>query len=167
MAQPIWTLLPATMPMQVQRQWCWAAVAVSVARFYDPARVVNQCDLLNQRFGQTDCCQVGADPACDRASRLSHGLKLVGHLGPVEDRAEPFDAVRAEIVSGRPVGAGIRWRYRGGAHAVLIIGVSSTRRFRILDPNWVDVDGSDYSVSELRNVYEGEGSWFRTYYTRP
>jgi hypothetical protein len=61
---------------QQQAQWCWAAVAVSVASFYQPDSAWTQCGVAHAELRTTDCCTRSGP--CDRPWYLDRALQRVG-----------------------------------------------------------------------------------------
>lgn len=100
------------MEPQMQTEWCWAAVAVSVARFYQPTNTIEQCQVVNGELGRDDCCGGGVFTGCNIPYTLDTALGQVGHLSrPIERDPTPFQEVEAEIVNGRlrkPARAGLK-----------------------------------------------------------
>src|SRR5579864_1132867 len=70
-----------TIQQQVVDQWCWAAVAVSVALKYEPGtQWSQQCLLANALLNQGTCCDDPNSQACDQQARLEDALGRTGHL---------------------------------------------------------------------------------------
>lgn len=127
-AGPLGRELDLSCEKQKGDNWCWAAVAASVARFYDPQVELEQCELAN-RFLQTDqCCGPNADmEICDRPQRLDKVLGITGNLVEFfHDATKPeppisFETVRSEIDKGRVVCSRVSLSPRGG-HFQMITG---------------------------------------------
>jgi hypothetical protein len=167
---------PLTFTMQQQKQtnWCWAAVATSVADFLGNLNQWTQCKLSNQQLTQTTCCSDGANPnTCNKVSFLENSLLLVQHTSP----ATPLHAaaseadIKREIDAGRPIGVRIGWNNSGDqGHFVLVTGyVDSPTGFLIVvnDPEKPDgTPGSTYSYTEITQTgYLQKGTWSYTYFT--
>jgi hypothetical protein len=75
--------LNLNMQSQLQSEWCWSAVAVSVSHFYNSASSWIQCDVVNQEFGQTTCCQNGATRQRNQPWYLDATLRRTGNLDHV------------------------------------------------------------------------------------
>ena len=161
--------------MQEQSEWCWAAVAASVERYFNPASTMQQCDVANkvlpkefpnERLPQSDCgccCQCCCDPdACNRPAELEIALRQVYKWRNTLKRPLTFDEIRREIDRGRPVGVGITWD-SGGGHFVVVRGYrllrSGERQVYVADPlnasGLVDID-------EFTLAYYGDGAWTET-----
>src|SRR5262249_28827267 len=73
--QNSWECFHFEMQQQLQSNWCWAAVASSVAKHYDQTSGWPQCEIANQELGQTCCCTNGGSPDCDKPWCLDLALK--------------------------------------------------------------------------------------------
>ena len=51
---------------QQQNMWCWAAVSVSLKKFYNSISIITQCKMADWKFGQTDCCSYGSSTRCNK-----------------------------------------------------------------------------------------------------
>jgi hypothetical protein len=91
-------LLDFFMQPQQRRNWCWAATAVSVAAFYDPATAWTQCALANAELGRDDCCDDGE--RCDVPWYLDIALQRVGRLREWSASPATIEEVAAEVESG-------------------------------------------------------------------
>jgi len=152
------------MQMQTQSNWCWAATATSVSRYFWRWSTWAQCRVANAELGHTDCCQDPVPDDCnvpwylDRA--LTRTQNFVSMTGPAS-----FEQVRDEINAGRPVGARIGWS-GGGGHFMVIYGYSligGDEYFDIDDPIY---GKSHLPMSEFASSYQGTGSWTHTYYMK-
>lgn len=158
---PTLSLIDFQMEVQERRFWCWAAVAVSIDRFYPGPHGVTQCDLASLVLG-VPCSQ----PRSNRPSRLEPALATVGrHHEPTKDAWATAEEITREISAGRVLAALIQWR-GGGGHFVAISGVQATPQgalVRVNDPR----HGSSHSlpIGQLRSGYKGSGDWVATYFT--
>jgi len=158
-----WQRLDFHMQYQQQRNWCWAAVATSVAQFYDPASAWTQCALANGELGRDDCCGPGASGPCNVYGYLDSSLDRVGRLDHWSPGTATFAQSQAETDGGRPLGVRTAWS-GGGSHFLCIIG------YQIID-NMLAVDDpffgrSDVDYATFAGSYQGSGKWTDTYYTR-
>jgi Papain-like cysteine protease AvrRpt2 len=150
---------------QQQKEWCWAAVAVSIDKYFNPASTWTQCQVASNVTGSR-CCgpapAAGVDP-CDQAEKLQDALTVVSRLRSTYGRALQFPAVKREIDSGRPVAARIQWTTgdpgEGQGHFVVVDGyriLPGAVHLHVSDPLnpscWVDFD-------EFTNNYQGDGEW--------
>jgi hypothetical protein len=154
----------AAFEMQPQEEgnWCWAAVTVSVDRYFAATSLnVAQCELAGQVFGAGVC---GHEENFNEPRTLQKGLRIVGNLneppigGPVD-----FDTLRKEITADRPVCARIAWD-GGGAHFVAIDGCtqfnSGEQQLHVQDPKY---GPSFVSYGEMVSGYRYEGEWTDTF----
>jgi hypothetical protein len=116
---------------RIQRQehsnWCWAAVAASINKYFDPASTLQQCNVANkisfsfpppppvfppgECSGGCDDCKCCCHPEqCNRPAELELALKRVHKWRNTLSRALRFDEVQREIDRGRPIGVGITWQ---------------------------------------------------------
>jgi hypothetical protein len=129
-------ILPFEMEHQERSRWCWAAIAVSMARFYDTGRW-RQCDVASRVFGAQGF--EGPENAnlheqWNQNRSLDEALQIIGCFSHWSPGKPPFERVAAELDSGRPFGIRIEWR-AGGAHYVVIFGYhGSHREIHIADP---------------------------------
>jgi hypothetical protein len=158
------------MEPQMQTEWCWTAVAVSVDRFYQPTSTIQQCQIANGELGRDDCCGGGVFTGCNIPHTLHTALSQVGHLsGPVEDEPTLFPQVTSEMVNARPLGCRIGW-FGGGGHFVVIHG-ASTDISSGPAKQWVAVADplfgpADYLIDDFTSAYRQEGEWTHSYFTQ-
>lgn len=157
-----------TMEFQQHLNWCWSAVAVSVARYYTPALVLTQCQLVNQQLGRGDCCNwQGPWHPCNSTSSVSTALQLVGHLRYVANAPATFLQVQTEIGNMRPFAIRIGWLL-GGGHFVTCSGYYQTNLIGdyllIKDPTF-GVSLVPYAI--FPKLYWGSlGTWTHTSFTQ-
>jgi len=157
--------MPKTLPIQMQHtdathdQWCWAAVAASVADFKDHA-AHKQCDVASLVLNIPDCCGSGS---CNVPAELNEALSAVHHFNYSSAQSSDFGEVRDQIDLDRPLGVRIGWSGGGVGHFVTVSGYDETTQ-------WVVVDDPLYGRSslphaEFRNSYKNLGSWTDSYFT--
>lgn len=163
--RPTWQRLNFNMQAQQQTNWCWAAVATSVALFYNPSSTWTQCTLVNAELGETTCCSNGGSAACNKPWYLDKALQRVGQLDSWSSGAMSFANVRAEIDNSRPLGVRIGWS-GGGGHFVVVDGYlnDASQQVAIEDP-WYGA--SDMSYTAFSSSYQTSGSWSHSYETQP
>lgn len=147
---------------QTQSQWCWAAVAVSVARYYSSRTGWSQCALVRAELHRATCCEDGA--ACDQPWYLDRALARVGHSdGGIAAGALSFAEITAEVDAREPIGVRIGWR-SGGGHFIVIEGYSRADGLvEVEDP----IEGhAQMTYEALVGDYGGAGAWTHTYRTR-
>lgn len=192
-----WTVLDVPILGQEQSAWCWAAVAMSLALFFEhtPEPFTSQAALARAFVGHgVDCTRtvLGAagrpilDPAVEEACNVAFELDpvLVELLGAdnVQGQWEnqyhrsTFENIRKRLEASTPVPCG--FQVQGGQpgfpkssrHYFLITGCGSSsgaQELRVVDPL---CNGSAVTtLTALRTSLSGRaGSWDRTYYlTRP
>ena len=156
----------ASLNLDMQRQerdlWCWAAVSVSVRRFYDPSRVISQCQQASAQIFTVDCC---SDPSgCDKDWPLSKALNGLGVLREVVDGPIPQTIIAREINDRRPIGCRIKWKDdEVVGHFVCVDGYDD-RFLTIKDPLF---GISHVLYDEFVSNYLGRGTWTHTYFTKP
>lgn len=156
--------LAFVMQHQLQDQWCWSAVSVSVSLYYHPASAWTQCTLVNSTLGQTTCCTNGSSSACNRPWTLDHPLTIVGNFNTMTTGKATFPTVKAEIDNCRPLCLRIGWN-RGGGHFVAVYGyINRRKRINIGDP-WYGNAVVSHGVFPSR--YHGGGLWTHSYFTQP
>lgn len=158
------------MQTQSQTQWCWAAVSVSVAGFYQPTSNLGQCQVVNEELGRDDCCGGGVFTGCNIPFTLNTALSRVGHLrGQIVTNPTAFQDVDTEITNSNPLGCRIGW-FGGGGHFVIIHGASTDTSGGFIK-QWVAVADplygpSDYLVDDFTDAYRQTGRWTHSYFTQ-
>ena len=151
-------LLPVPYVQQTQTEWCWAACAEMVARYFG-ATAVKQCELANVLHHQTGCCTAPASAACNQPTDYpgvftvyAHlGIGLIGHTWAVNPQV-----VLRELTAGRPVEVGYTWD-GGGGHVAVIYGVTPAGLLAVHDP-WPDF-GSGFATYQFVLTAYGMGRW--------
>ena len=166
--------------LKVQRQqkseWCWAAVSVSVARFFRPNSTHTQCDIAGSVLN-LPCCH-GTQPAPSDSCNTPHALHPVlgrYHLLADHPIVKPltFDKVRTEIDAGRPVCVLIKWLDNQGhvtdrGHFIALNGYRVTpaqKQFvSVTDPLYgaSEIDFNQF-ISDKGGYRDGRGVWFASF----
>jgi hypothetical protein len=151
--------LAVSVPLQEQGQWCWAAITVGVAVWYDAASTWTQCRVVGATLG-TECCATPDCFECDQQWYLHEALAVVRHGAGWGDGPLAAPSLVKELKRKNPVGARIDWN-DGTGHFVLVTG---------FDPNSGEVTVEDpargrltmhYDV--LASAYLDRGSWSHYY----
>jgi hypothetical protein len=147
--------------------WCWAAVAVSVARYYNNPRLWTQCDVVCQQLNNDTCCAQPPPLECDLEQSLRPVLKRMGHFDYFVDGPVSFaDCVAAIRDEKRPLPIRVEWQDGAGGHFIVVHGVDDEdgERLSVLDP-WT---GGPVVVPHavVLNSYQNRGQWTHTYYTK-
>jgi len=154
---------------QSQSNWCWVAVATSVANFFRPEDRWTQCKLANAVLPvSVDCCRAGECKECDQPWQLEAALQRTHHLDQYIPSAVDPHKVTAQIHGGAPVCIRIRWTDNGATHFLGVSGVhygpDERVYFELTDPIYRE---SSVSVSDLFRSYQQRSClWTDTYYTR-
>lgn len=156
-----WRRVNIPVQRQQQTNWCWAAVAVSIADFYGAAPT--QCAFVNTRLGRTDCCGAGAAGPCNQTHSGRDAIDALGHLADW-DASRPGQAlIRAEIDANRPMAVRVEWA-GGGAHLLVVDGYLENFDFVAVDDPWFGT--ADIALSTLHSAYQGTGSVTHHYLTQ-
>lgn len=150
---------------QEQDLWCWAAVATSVAAYYDPTSHWTQCGVAETRDDCANCC---ADkPGCNKPGRLEVALATVKHLDDGTAMPQPgaltFAALRDELDTDEVVGVRIGWP-GGTGHFVVVHGYDEISAMVEVEDPWYGHQHITYDA--LVAAYPGDGHWTHTYLTR-
>jgi len=161
-----WRRLDFVMQHQQQSRWCWAAVAASVALYYDPASTWTQCEVANRQFKKKDCCGADASGPCNKDRNLQSSLTIVGHLDPpfVVGPAT-FAQAQGETDGGRPLGVRTVWSNNRGAHFVAIIGYQPLFEMLAVDDPKYGKSDVDYTAF-CTDYQNGDGTWSHTFFTK-
>jgi Papain-like cysteine protease AvrRpt2 len=155
--------------MQHQRHsnWCWAAVATSIALYYDPESKWTQCGVANRNLHRRNCCEKGSKCKCNVTGHLRHVLRLVRHAKrPCEiKRRIPFSRVEREIDAERPLGVRTQWRGGKEGHFLTIVGYH--REFELLTVADPLFGRSHWHYGAFSKNYRHSGEWKNSYYTKP
>jgi Papain-like cysteine protease AvrRpt2 len=153
-------------PSQEKLNWCWAAVASTIAGYYFPTMPINQDAVAREVLGPP-CSATGS--GCDVQADLGEVFDKLnaGHGNPMRKnvlaRALTFQEVRDFIDAGVPICVRIEW-LGGGGHFVIVTGYSVSDT----GVNWVDVSDPFYGDSLLpfdffSAQYRFVGHWTDSY----
>ena len=86
------------MDLQEESEWCWAAVALSVAKFFHPQLELEQCRIAAGVTGKA-CCGDDPSPECNVPERLTDALRKAEELIAAEGlkAALPEPQLRARL----------------------------------------------------------------------
>ncbi|MFT3877512.1 MAG: papain-like cysteine protease family protein [Propioniciclava sp.] len=157
--------LSFTMQAQLASNWCWAATASSVSRFFWSWSTWAQCTIANAELGRNDACNSPIPSGANVPWYLDRSLARTNNFVSIHSGPASFATIRAEIDAGRPVGARIGWS-GGGGHFMVIYGYA-----KWLNTEWVYIDDPIYGKSQLTlsnftNNYQGSGTWTHYYLTK-
>jgi hypothetical protein len=155
---------PLDMQEQQEDQWCWAAVSVSVDRYFTKNQSPwTQCRIASDQLGGS-CCQNPDSETCDQPWFLEKALGKMNRMpdGPRTGQLS-FVEVCQQLAKGRPVCVRIAWR-GNGAHFVAITGQmvtsSGVEMLVVADPFW---GTSMVSYDSFVSDYLGAGQWTTSY----
>jgi hypothetical protein len=168
------------MQQQCQTNWCWAAVAASVAAYHDEQTLFTQCKLADRQLGRDDCCtfpchspNVPGD--VNAPNMLGTALNFADHhldradLGntqtPVGNLNSLRGIIQAQIAQGRPLCVRVVWN-GGGAHFVAIVGYDAGTDTLTLADSFFDAPPG-FDLTTFPALYQHGGAWTDTYYTTP
>jgi hypothetical protein len=152
-------------PHQCQENWCWCAVALGIAKFFDSKIQLTQCQAVNAILPATVACSEPTNSNVNRPFRLEvamqHFHNLRGSvLGPLT-----FEQIAQEIDDQKkPIAVGIKFLQTGLGHFAVIRGYDpSTRLLMLDDPSFGE---APVSFEELCRTYQGSGVWKASYLTK-
>jgi hypothetical protein len=160
-------MLDFVMQHQELSKWCWAAISVSMGRYYG-TRYCQQHEVASALLG-FDCSHFQEEPEvaarCNEYAMLDEALQLVGCYSHWSPGRPTFERIQAEIDAGRPICLRVEW-YRGGSHYVVLVGYyAGTREIYIEDA----LHGpSIQAFDKFPNNYRMSGGvWRETFWTCP
>ena len=152
------------MQKQLTHVWCWAAVSVSVDRYFDRGSEWRQCGLAKEVTKQPVCCTKPVPHDCVKPFFLEDALEIIGRLkGDPTSGPLSFKQIQHRINNDRPICARIGWR-GGGGHFVVISGYRThkgVRQVDIDDPQRKGASTIDYRT--FVHKYRAVGRWTHTY----
>jgi hypothetical protein len=170
------TVLPYHIEPQEQSAWCWAAVAASTVRYYDPGNkaLTIQCKVADLCLDKKvlpphvdTCC--GAPWDSNLLFELEKALDKVGTNGGRVKSPMAFDDVVAAIDRGHPVAVGVTWQASLARHFAVIRGycVTDNRRFFAIADPW-DFGTMNYHDADefLKNYLGHRSTWDESYLTK-
>jgi len=168
-----------SLDFRIQKQehsdWCWAAVAASVDRYFNPRSEWCQCKLAS-RMAKTDKLKVRScgnckskkplNQICNRPWYLQEALKLVGRLkGKPKPGALKFSQIKKVLDQDKPVCVMVLWGGGPAAHFVVITGCAEgPNGERYVDVQDPDIGGSTWRYEEFKKNYQYyRGAWNYTF----
>jgi Papain-like cysteine protease AvrRpt2 len=157
--------IPFKMQHQEQDEWCWAANAVSAARYLG-GKALSQCALVNDELGRKSCCSDGGSEDCNQPYYLEDALTAAGcHFRRV-GRAISAAAIGSALSMGTAIEARIGWtngrgKFDGSGHFVAITAIEPvTSMLHVADP-WYRTSSIGYD--DFARAYKTVGVWTDTY----
>jgi hypothetical protein len=152
---------------QQETNWCWAAVAVSVAECNGSTQRWTQCTLAAAEFTRP-CC---LDPdRCNEPHSLAQSLTRTQNLQDNGHKTTTLriDTIDKELRKGRPIPIRIL-RNDGTAHFMVISGydlLADGRQLLTIQDPWFGRNQIRYDDLLRTNTYRG-GRWSDSYLTEP
>ena len=160
-------VLDLIMQSQLLGQWCWAAIAVSLGRYYSNQNW-RQHEIATGVLG-FNCSrfQEESDIAavCNQYAMLNEALQFVGCYSHWSPGHRSFERIQAEIDAGRPICLRLEW-YSGGSHYLLVAGYyAATHEIYLEDPQH---GPSVQKFALFPHTYRMSGGvWRGTFWTYP
>ena len=160
-------ILPYVVEPQELDRWCLAAIAVSMAGFYNTGQW-RQSDVAGRLLGY-DCSRCHEDSKiraqCDQNWALDEALQVTGCFSHWSPGKPSFERIVSELESGRPIGIRIEW-YKGGAHYLVIFGYHGpSREIHIADSKH---GVSRHYFDRFPHDYQSGGAvWTENFWTCP
>ena len=161
--------LPLSVQPQLQTEWCWAAVASSIAAFYRDAQPISQCELATQYLHMPCCIDPLPGPPPqqwdgNQSYTLDVPLQVLHHLAePLIPDVIPFEDIVADIDAGRPICCHIAWNQDAphDGHFNVIVGYDSHTQDVIIRDPYATYGESTVPYKTFQSNYHG-GSWDQT-----
>ncbi len=158
------TVLPFTMELQVNSNWCWAATSKSVSYFYCTSSPWTQCKIASDELGLS-CCNSPLPGGCNVPWYLDRALTRTNNFVQIQSGTIDWQEIKDQLDRGLVIGARVGWN-GGGGHFMVIYGVS-----RIAFREYVHIDDPIYgkntmTYTEFATNYQGAGTWTHTYFTK-
>jgi hypothetical protein len=165
------------MGFNIQKQqhdkWCWAAVSVSLERYFVPTSTLTQGQMATEVLGIPGCS--GNPGPCNQPAKLQDALDVVRQRTASGPRPLTFPAPRGrltfrelgqELDGSLPVCVRIGWE-GGGGHFLVLSGYqqlsSGDQLVDVADPFYGD---GTIDYNELAFAYVDSGQWTATYPVR-
>ncbi len=141
-------VLPFVLEEQEGHLQCWAAVAVSMGRFYQRKQLFTQQEFARSVLGEN----------CDQ---VCQPLRAMQHMG-LQYREFPgafnFGELQISLLAGHPVLACMR--YFIGWHLVVIYGIDEDQQIWLADPLY---GNAIYRYQDLAQAYRTYYNWSHSY----
>ena len=149
---------------QEQSNWCWAAVGVSVSKFYDSCSKWTQCSLVDAELDCSCCCNEGSSKRCNKPWYLDRALRRTYNYHNWRSGSLSVEELIAELESGAPVAVRIGWKGGGGHFVCIDHCVTGDRQYIEVHDPWSGSATCEYI--EFASNYKGMGKWTHTYLTK-
>ncbi|HKF49967.1 MAG TPA: papain-like cysteine protease family protein [Terracidiphilus sp.] len=155
--------LDVCLEKQHRRNWCWAAIASALGRYYGTSGASQ--DEIASRALASDSSRGDERAEVDEANvefRLDRALQAAGCFSHWSAGKPVFERIRFEINMGRPLGARIEWHH-GGAHYVVIHGYRDEGELVLVGDS--QHGPGEYALSRFPSLYREGGAWTETFWT--
>ncbi|MCY4045405.1 MAG: hypothetical protein OXE99_10015 [Cellvibrionales bacterium] len=163
--QPEEILLDFSVESQRQSQWCWSAIAVSLAQFYSTG-LLSQSELVKKMMALSD-----DNPSknsknvsdYNQPAVLEHALRFMGCYGHWNPGRASLERLYLALIEQSLPCVRVEWP-KGGAHFLVIKGVNiKTQSLWIEDPLY---GPSEQAYDQFPKQYiHAQGVWSETYWT--
>lgn len=120
---------------QTESNWCSLASAEMLLGYYGSS--IQQCEIANYDFGQTNCCSNPGSSACNPSSGAFTGTPISYYglsYSQWPNNQFSFNQFKSELDAGRPVSIGWSWS-GGGGHAMNVGGYNTSGSYlQVYDP---------------------------------
>lgn len=173
---------PETNPFLMQQQqegnWCWAAVALAIKKYFAAESPLTQCSIAGpvlthekQITAATSCCD--SPDSCNMPATLQDALSFTHNLREIMANAFlSFEDIKKEFTKSppRPIGVRIEWP-NGGGHFIAIEGYrefsSGAQQVLVADPLYPDGTSSYVDYNDVVECYGAGGTWSDTFLVQP
>lgn len=158
------------MQKQEAPDWCWDAVAVSVAKYFDPKSALEQATFAEHVLDVTSAAEA------DQPFYLQNALESIGKLSENPQGFMKFADIQQQLVAELPVCVHIAWK-EGGSHYVVISGYGKSPtgapQVYVSDPILQDGNVIVWDYDAFVMAYDpsyannAEGAWVDTCLVHP
>lgn len=150
---------------QAMSNWCWAAVATSMFKYYRPTSPITQPRFVSDILQIPQCNSPQLPAVCNKQFSLVAALKWLHIYDGWENKPSHPDTIHGALMEQRPVGL-LLFNTVNQGHFVVASGIDITPAGTILtfkDPIGASTRHVPYAM--LVNGFEGS-TWTKTYFTR-
>lgn len=148
---------------QQYANWCWAAVIISLLKYYKhPDSGISQDRLVTQTIERKGA---NYNSYFDSPNVIDAVMSEYGILNTKINGQVRFDDIATQIEKGLPVVARIQWQ-EGGGHFIVITGCSNNSNsptIQVQDPMHGPIE---VSFQEFSGSYRSSGHWSHTFFTK-
>ncbi|MGQ7853392.1 papain-like cysteine protease family protein [Pedobacter sp. WC2501] len=149
---------------QLKSNWCWAAAAESIARYYGKTEFQDQVQLAWRVLGKECKCAGVSCSICNIPQFIGEVLEIAGLQKKAIPEAVSKDQLIEELINQRPVIAVIKWNNSATGHLIVVSAVNCDQHFTVWDSRQPQM--SILSYQDLLNNYQGKSTWVNTFFTK-